>query len=112
MPSSLPRVQISTERADSLDQKVTSNKHSNPAARAARSSDEHAKRVLCELEEAMHGRANMNDPMMEQLKQCPEVFKVGEILGKAFDSVKYAQDGSELGDRYLPPSGVVIPPLV
>ena len=32
--------------------------------------------------------------------------------GKAFDSLKYAQDGNEIGDRYLPPSGVVIPPLV
>ena len=49
---------------------------------------------------------------MEQLKQCPEAFKVGEILGEAFDSLKYAQDGSEIGDRYLPPSGTVIPPLV
>jgi len=49
---------------------------------------------------------------MEQLKQCPEAFKVGEILGKAFDSLKYAQDGSEIGERYLPPNGVVIPPLV
>jgi hypothetical protein len=49
---------------------------------------------------------------MEQLRQCPEAFKVGEILGKAFDSLKYAQDESELGDRYLPPAGVVIPPLV
>jgi len=45
------------------------------------------------------------------LKQCPEAFKVGEILGKAFDSLKYAQDGNEIGERYLPPSGVVIPPL-
>jgi hypothetical protein len=49
---------------------------------------------------------------VEQLKQCPEAFKVGEILGKAFDSLKYAQDGAELGDRYLPPAGTVIPPLV
>jgi hypothetical protein len=49
---------------------------------------------------------------MEQLKQCPEAFKVGEILGKAFDSLKYAQDGGEVGDRYLPPAGVIIPPLV
>ena len=54
----------------------------------------------------------MNDPIVEQLKQCPEAFKVGEILGKAFESLKYAQDGGELGDRYLPPASVVIPPLV
>ena len=84
----------------------------NLSAAACGSIDEHTKRVLRALQEATHGRVNANDPIVEQLKQCPEAFKVGEILGKAFDSLKYAQDGSELGDRYLPPSGVVIPPLV
>ncbi len=87
-------------------------KHRKPAATACRIIDEGAKRVLRALEDATHNPVNTNDPIMEQLKQCPEAFKVGEILGKAFDSLKYAQDGSELGDRYLPPSGVVIPPLV
>ena len=83
-----------------------------PAAVACRTITEDAKRVLSALEEATHGRADTSDPIMEQLRQCPETFKVGEILGKAFDSLKYAQDGSELGDRYLPPSGAVVPPLV
>ncbi|MFZ0859038.1 MAG: hypothetical protein WCA27_07780 [Candidatus Sulfotelmatobacter sp.] len=82
------------------------------AAASSRTNDENAKRVLRALEEARHGCVNTNDPIVEQLKQCPEAFKVGEILGKAFDSLKYAQDGSELGDRYLPPAGVIIPPLV
>lgn len=82
------------------------------AAAACRTIDEDTKRVQRALKEATHSRANTNDPIMEQLKQCPEAFKVGEILGKAFDSLKYAQDGDEIGDRYLPPSGVVIPPLV
>lgn len=82
------------------------------AAAACRNVDEDSRRVLRLLEEAAHSRANTNDPIMEQLKQCPEAFKVGEILGKAFDSLKYGQDGSEIGERYLPPSGVVIPPLV
>jgi hypothetical protein len=50
--------------------------------------------------------------MMEQLKQCPDAFKVGEILGKAFDSLKYGLDEEVAGDRLLPPSGAVIPPLV
>ncbi len=74
--------------------------------------DENAERVLRALQEARHGRVNTNDPIVEQLRQCPEAFKVGEILGKAFDSLKYAQDGGELGDRYLPPTGTVLPPLV
>ena len=77
-----------------------------------RANDEDAKRVLRALEDATHGGANTNDPIMERLRQCPEAFKVGEILGKAFDSLKCAQDGGELGDRYLPPAGVIIPPLV
>jgi hypothetical protein len=87
-------------------------KHRKLAAAACRSIEEDAKRVLRALKQASHGRVNANDPITEQLKQCPEAFKVGEILGKAFDSLKYAQDGSEIGERYLPPSGVVIPPLV
>jgi hypothetical protein len=82
------------------------------AAASSQTSDKNVKRVLRALEEAMHGRANTNDPIVEQLKQCPEAFKVGEILGKAFDSLNYAQDGAELGDRYLPPAGTVMPPLV
>jgi hypothetical protein len=82
------------------------------AAAACRTITEDAKRVLRALTQASHGRVNTNDPIMEQLKQCPEAFKVGEIFGKAFDSLKYVQDGGELGDRYLPPAGVVIPPLV
>jgi hypothetical protein len=77
-----------------------------------RAIDKGAKRVLRALEDATRGRTNANNPITEQLKQCPEAFKVGEILGKAFDSLKYAQDGAELGDRYLPPAGTVIPPLV
>ena len=84
----------------------------NLAAAACRTITEDAKQVLRALEEATHGRVNTSDPIMEQLRQCPEAFKVGEILGKVFDSLKYAQDGSELGDRYLPPAGTVIPPLV
>ena len=87
-------------------------KRRNLAPADFRTIDERAKRVVRALKDARHGRVNANDPIMEQLRQCPEAFKVGEILGKAFDSLKYAQDGSELGDRYLPPSGVVIPPLV
>jgi hypothetical protein len=77
-----------------------------------RAIDKGAKRVLRALEDATRGRTNANDPIVEQLKQCPEAFKVGEILGKGFDSLKYAQHESEGRDRYLPPAGTVIPPLV
>jgi len=65
-----------------------------PVAASYRTSDKNAKRVLRALEDATRGRTNANDPIVEQLRQCPEAFKVGEILGKAFDSLKYAQDGA------------------
>jgi predicted NAD/FAD-binding protein len=87
-------------------------KRRKPATAASRTIDEGANRVVKALRDARHGRVDANDPLMEQLRQCPEAFKVGEILGKAFDSLKYAQDGGEIGDRYLPPAGVVLPPLV
>ena len=87
-------------------------KRRNLAPADFRTIDERAKRVVRALKAARHGCVNANDPIMEQLRQCPEAFKVGEILGKAFDAIKYAQDGDEIGDRYLPPAGVVLPPLV
>ena len=86
-------------------------KHRKLPAAGCRTVDGDVKRVLRALEEAMHDHVNTNDPIMEQLKRCPEGFKVGEILSKAFDSLKYTQDRSGLGDRYLPPSGAVMPPL-
>jgi hypothetical protein len=87
-------------------------KHRKLAAAARRTIDEDAQRVLRALEDAAHNHVKTNDPIMEQLRQCPEAFKVGEILGKAFDSLIYVQDGGEMGEPYLPPSGAVIPPLV
>jgi hypothetical protein len=47
------------------------------AAVSSRTARKKAKRVLRALEEAMNGRVNTNDPIVEQLKQCPEAFKVG-----------------------------------
>lgn len=87
-------------------------KPTKPTSASRRTHDENAGSVLRALEEVAHGRANTNDPIVEQLRQCPEAFKVGEILGKAFDCLKYAQDGAEVADRYLPPAGTVLPPLV
>ena len=69
-------------------------------------------RVMRHLTESARNETKVTDPILEKLRQCPEAFKVGEILGKAFDSLKYAQDESEIGDRFLPPGGAVIPPLV
>jgi hypothetical protein len=69
------------------------------------------RRVTAALEAVLHGAIGIRDPIMEQLKQCPEAFKVGEILGKVFDSVKYGQE-EVLADQLLPPPGTIIPPIV
>lgn len=60
---------------------------------------------------ARHADHGVIDPIVEQLRQCPEAFKVGEILGKAFDSLKYRQEEVVDGDRIMPPPGTVIPPF-
>jgi hypothetical protein len=68
--------------------------------------------VTRELERATRDGPRQTDPFVEQLKQCPEAFKAGEMLGKMLDSLKYSQANNPSGDRYLPPAGAVIPPLV
>ncbi len=74
------------------------------------SPDEKFQEVVRALREAKQATTTLRDPIMEQLKQCPDAFKVGEILGKVFDSFKYGQD-EILADRLLPPAGTVLPPL-
>jgi hypothetical protein len=68
-------------------------------------------RVIRHLAEAVRSEAKVTDPILEKLRQCPEAFKVGEILGKAFDSLKYSQEEAVDGDRILPPPGTIIPPF-
>ena len=86
-----------------------SSKATKPCGRTDRKK---AKRVMAALEAMLNNTTNIRHPILEQLKQCPQAFKVGEILGKAFDSLRYAQDEETHAERYLPPSGAVIPPLV
>lgn len=68
-------------------------------------------RVMRELEAATGDGSRQTDPFVEQLKQCPEAFKAGEMIGKMLDSLKYSQADDATADRYLPPAGTVIPPL-
>ena len=69
------------------------------------------KRVVRELAEAARSEGKLTDPILEKLRQCPEAFKAGEILGKAFDSLKYRQEEALEGDRIMPPPGTIIPPF-
>jgi hypothetical protein len=75
----------------------------------ARSGD--SERVMRALAEAGRSGARVTDPILEKSRQCPEAFKVGEILGKAFDSLKYRHEEAVDGDRMLPPPGAIIPPF-
>ena len=68
-------------------------------------------RVMRELAEAARSKAKVTDPILERLRQCPEAFKVGEILGKAFDSLRYRQEDVIDEDRIMPPPGTIIPPF-
>lgn len=72
--------------------------------------DEKFQEVMHALRQAKQVTETVQGPIMEQLKQCPDAFKVGEILGKALDSFKYGQD-EVLEDQLLPPAGTVVPPL-
>jgi hypothetical protein len=80
--------------------------------RNCRSRSAETMRVMRELgAEAGRTTVKITDPILEKLRQCPEAFKVGEILGKAFDSLKYSQEEVIDGDRLLPPPGTIIPPF-
>jgi len=68
-------------------------------------------RVIRELAKAAHSEARVTDPILENLRLCPEAFKVGEILGKVFDSLKYRQDDVIDEERMRPPPGTILPPL-
>jgi hypothetical protein len=70
---------------------------------------ERVSRALDLVLRASHWETN---PIEEQLKQCPEAFKAGELLERALNSLKYGQDEVSQAERWLPPAGAIIPPLV
>ncbi len=59
-------------------------------------------RVMRELERAST-TGKFVDPLVERLRQCPDTFRAGEMLGKMFD------EDSEGDERYLPPPGIAMP---
>jgi len=65
-------------------------------------------RVMRELEGASGSGARI-DPFVERLRQCPEAFTAGEMVGKMFKALQHGEDDSEGEERYLPPAGVVMP---
>ena len=69
-------------------------------------------RVSRALDLVMRASCSETNPIEEQLKQCPEAFQAGELLERALNSLKYGQDQVSQSERWLPPSGAIIPPLV
>lgn len=69
-------------------------------------------RVIRALDAVMDKSDSQKNPIEEQLKQCPEAFQAGELLEKALNSLKYDSDEVDLAERWLPPAGAIIPPLV
>jgi hypothetical protein len=84
----------------------------NPmTGRNCRSQSADTIRVMRELAEATCNETKVTDPILEKLRKCPEAFKVGEILGRAFDSIKYGREEVIEGERIMPPPGTIIPPF-
>jgi hypothetical protein len=84
----------------------TSERSLKAAKLRRRVARERAQRVTAALEAVLSSATGIRDPIMEQLKQCPEAFKVGKV----FDSAKYGQE-EVLADQLLPPAGTILPPL-
>jgi hypothetical protein len=78
----------------------------------SRPSGDQLQRVMRELDAVTRDDHGQADPIVEQLEQCPEAFKAGEMIDAMLDALKYRQDDKGAGDRLLPPAGAVIPPLV
>ena len=64
-----------------------------------------------ELDLVAQDAVRQEDPIEEQLRRCPDAFKVGELVGKMCDQIKYDRNQTA-GERLLPPAGTVMPPLV
>ncbi len=88
--------------------KRRSSSYQPVAAKCRRPNCDNFTRVMRELEAARGSGARI-DPFVERLRQCPEAFTAGEMVGKMFDALKYGGDDSDAAERYLPPAGVVMP---
>ena len=52
----------------------------------------HLERMAHALDFVLRDSHSEASPIEEQLKQCPEAFKAGELLERALNSLKYGQD--------------------
>ncbi len=69
-------------------------------------------RVAHALDLVLRDSGSQTNPIEEQLRECPEAFKAGELLERALSSLKDGQEQVSQDERWLPPSGAVMPPIV
>jgi hypothetical protein len=88
---------------------VTRNKGVRRRCRVTLGKYEKQTSVFRALDRVVRDDGQASSPIEEQLRICPEAFKVGELVGKVCDSLKYDR---ESGERVLPPDGLVMPPFI
>ena len=64
------------------------------------------------LDLLVEGSVPQKHPIEEQLRQCPEAFQAGELLERALNSLTHSPGEMVDTERWLPPAGAVVPPLV
>lgn len=69
-------------------------------------------RITSQLDAMMLECSSKRNPIEEQLTQCPEAFKAGEMIEKMFSTASLGRDEQANDERLLPPAGTVFPPLV
>ena len=77
--------------------------------RLTRRERDHDTSVFQALDCVIRNDAKASTPIEEQLRICPGAFKVGELVGKMCDSLKYDR---QCGERISPPTGLVLPPFI
>jgi hypothetical protein len=68
-------------------------------------------RLTRELDLLVQDSAIERNSIEEQLQQCPEAFRAGELIERMFNAARFGDEATEQ-ERLLPPAGAVMPPLV
>lgn len=63
-------------------------------------------KLMLELRTLIEAAASEMDPLLEQLRQCPELFQVGEAVERLCSLQRQEPD------QILPPTGAVMSPFV
>jgi hypothetical protein len=67
-------------------------------------------RLALELELLIQEAGSRTDPLVEQLRQCPEAFIAGKAVERIFQMLRSGREAGD--DRILPPPGSIMSPFV